>query len=103
VPNEVSVYKPIYWIERFGEEDAIKVTPEQYEGLEKVLLDSDVKFIKVGDEIINSASIKRVFRQARQDHISKFEESGSNPLYRDWCQAGMTGRFNEWVNKLGER
>ena len=59
--NEVSVYKPTYVLRRFDDEE-VKITPDQYNGLETALLDSDVRFIKVGDTIINANSIKEVIK-----------------------------------------
>lgn len=57
--NEVSVYNPKYYLERY-EGEQIKLSKEQYEGLEKVLLDSDMKFVKIGDKIISTSSVKEV-------------------------------------------
>jgi len=57
--NEVSVYKPSYVIRLFDDEQ-IKIDGDRYSKIEKVLLDTDVKFIKIGDKIINSNQIKDI-------------------------------------------
>lgn len=96
----VSVYKPVYWIERFGEDEAIKISSEQYAGLERALLDTDMKFIKVGDEIINTNSIKRVFKEAQKPNRDIYQETGANPLYREWVTAGEPLKdFKRWLNE----
>ena len=98
--KEVSVYKANYWIERFGDDEPLKISGEQYTGLEKVLLDTDMKFIKVGDEIINTNSIKRVFKEAQKPKTDIYSESGSNPLYREWVLAGEPLKnFKRWLNE----
>lgn len=59
--HEVCVYKEDYYIKRYDKEDeTIKISQDQYEGLEKVLLDSNMKFVKIGDRIIATSSIKEV-------------------------------------------
>jgi hypothetical protein len=57
--NEVSVYSPKYYLDRY-EGDPLKLTKEQYDGLERVLLDSEMKFVKIGDKIISTSSVKEV-------------------------------------------
>lgn len=101
MPNEVSVYKAKYYIERFDESDALKITEEQYQGLEKVLLDSNMKFVKIGDQIINTGSIKRVLKVAEKPNTEKYDEVGSNPLYREWASGDKLMSFKEFVNKRG--
>ena len=58
--NEVSVYNEDYFIEYFSSEKPVKIDEQQFDNLEKALLDTDVKFIKIGDNIINASAIKQV-------------------------------------------
>jgi len=95
--KEVSVYKADYYIEFFGSEEALKLDEKQYQGLEKALLDTDMKFVKVGDDIIACSSIKRVAKVPRRPDINKYAETGSNPLYRKWCSLRETKPFKEWL------
>lgn len=98
--HEVCVYKENYWIKRYSEDDeAIKITKEQYEGLERALLDTQAKFVKIGDMIIAVNSIKEVVKIAQKPNTDIFAETGSNPYYREWCAGNRKYQFKQWVTQ----
>jgi len=55
----VQEYKENYVVRLFDDEQ-VKIDEDRYEKLEQILLDTDVKFIKIGDRLINTNQIKDV-------------------------------------------
>lgn len=66
--NEVTEYKDRnYYVQRQGEEKTIVIDRAQYENIEKVLIDTNAKFIKIGEKIIAVSSIREVGKLKKQE------------------------------------
>ena len=96
--NALSKYEENAYISRFREEDSIKITKEQFTALEGQLAKSDVRFVRIGNKIINVNDIKEVGLIPKKPD-TRFDDNSSNTLYRNWVMAGREENFAEWVNK----
>lgn len=100
--NALSVYKEVCYISRFNDEEPISITQTQYEGLEVQLADPNVKFVKVGNRIINISSIKEINKVVQKPNTEIYAETGSNPFYREWIMGDKKMSFKEWVRKQND-
>ena len=65
--NAVIEYKENYFLRTFDKE-SLQITKEQFESLEKILLDTNAKFVKIGEHIINTSAIKEVYKEVEKSH-----------------------------------
>lgn len=66
--SEVIEYKDrSYYVQRQGDEKTIVIDKEQYDNIEKILIDTNAKFIKIGEKIIAVSSIREVGKLKKQE------------------------------------
>lgn len=92
-------YKVDYYIVRYDKDDeAIKIDEQEFKGLSNMLAQPDVRFVQLKDDrIISVNSIKEVNKVVVKQKNDMFAETGSNPLFREWCNTDKKEPFAMWV------
>ena len=97
--HDLVEYKVDYYIVRYDKDDeSIKIDKQEFDGLANMLAQPEVRFVQLRDDrIISVNSIKEVIKVARKQNNDMFAETGSNPLYREWCNTDKKTSFGVWV------